>query len=536
MRVTDQTKQQAVVLNMNRNSEKLQSLMTNISSGKRINKPSDDPVGIVMSQDYRTTINHVDTISKNIVADRTWLDAVEASIQQMEKFVTRVKELAIQAADGTASAEGRIIIAGEVDVLLDDLVKIGNSKEGKIFLFSGTKTLTEPLTRSGKESDSRIEFSGTRIKSQNKTIPLLQSLPLLGLDEGEIMMNLYDRDRQKTEIVVKLDGSESLDEVVKKINLSVSAESGFVEDPESPTGFKHKMLAQIGVDESLYLDPSYGYRLQLDEDTTGLFESMDFGIVGDDFGLNPSLPRLSFQKGDLDQYEASFSGYSNKNYIARVIRGGEFGAARFIVSDDNGESWSQAQILNQSIDVYNPEGDANGRIELNFKSGTLPYFVEGLEFHFDGNPVVAYQGNEDIKEVLVDSGIKIPVNVTAKQIFFQDPEDRESVNVFDTINQLRQAMLNDDQTAIVKSIEDITLSYNQILKQRGQIGVIMNEFQSSEDRISQTKLSKTEQLSELEDLDLPKAIIELNSAETLNSASLSAGARLIQPSLLQFLK
>jgi flagellin-like hook-associated protein FlgL len=268
---------------------------------------------------------------------------------------------------------------------------------------------------------------------------------------------------------------------------------------------------------------------------------MKFGILGDPTGYtitgdDNDLPQLSDQILDASEFEAQFNGYSKSNYLIRVIKGGGFGVAQYSVSDDGGETWSKATLLQKQNEIFNPEGKASNKVKLQFNTSMSPYFREGLEFQFDGNEFVTYHGNEQIKDVLIDNGIKVALNINAKQIFFEEPDNPNTVNIFDMMNRLKEALRDDDELSVQKSINDVQLAIDQVLDKQSQIGSTFKEMESSEDRIDSNIDFKSSELSNLEDMDLAKGAVDLNNAELKHKVSLDSAARLIQPTLINFLK
>ncbi|MBU2510912.1 hypothetical protein KJ966_06225 [bacterium] len=594
MRVTELTKHNAVTKNLNTNSEELQELMVGISNGKILNKPSDDPVGAAKVQDFRTSINHSKTLEKNISADKVWLNTNEETIKQIGEALRHVKDLALEGANGASTKENRSTLANEIKIITKDLIDLGNKKEGKLYLFAGTKTFTKPLEVSSEITDPVVKFFGARIKSAEKIIPINQSEPLNGILPGSFTLYLNETPEYQSEdklsqlekldaeqkadkptgmeeaedakitdekkpaspsidetegennlpkkIVIVLDGTESIEQIIKKINDAAIAEDGYVEDPHSPIGFKTKIAGDIGIDNSIYLYPTKGINLQFGEDTTGFFNRMNFeqiGMPGDaataakaeegtDTGVDIEI--------DPAEYEAVFNGFSKDNYLVRVIKGGTFGLAQIIISDDGGKTWSQPKVLNRKTEIFNPEGKASNKVDLEFKANQDPFFREGLEFQFRENEFVKYKGNEQIKEVLVDNGIKVALNINAKQLFKKDPVDEGTADVFDMLNRLSEALKDDDQLSVMKSIDDIDKSINQVLKFRSQIGSTFKELESSEERIQKNMDFRREELSKLEDMDLAKGAVDLNKAELKHKTALDASAKLIQPTLIDFLR
>ncbi|OGH04473.1 MAG: hypothetical protein A2600_04245 [Candidatus Lambdaproteobacteria bacterium RIFOXYD1_FULL_56_27] len=569
MRVTDQTKNNAVQKSLSTNAEELQNLMVGMANGKKLNKPSDDPVGAALVQDFHTSIDRSKSLEKNIGSDKVWLNATESAVSQISDMVLKIKEMTLKGANGGVTKEERMALSKEIEMMTQDLVKLVNKKEGKLFLFSGTKTLTEPLKLNSKLKEAEIKFDGLRVKSERSIIPLDQTHPINkvvpGITPGKLELLVEPKPELDAEgnpipvpepepvegetpkpktVSVELTGEETVQEVVKKINDAFIAKGNYQEDPSSPSGYKADLFAQMGVDNHLYLDPAYDHDFKILSDTTGLAKGMGFHFLGQEkgpaLGVEGASGEAQPAPGEaaipFDEFEPLFRGYSKENYIVKVVQGGTYGTALYVVSDDDGKTWSPKQSLNKQIEIFNPEGKPSDQIRLQFEAPGKPYFMEGLEFRFTGNEFVEYHGNDVIKEVPIDNGIKVALNTTATELLMKDPEDPETVDTFEVLNRLMSALEEDDQQTVIKSVQEIDNGINQVLKKRAEIGSRVLELESSEDRLSQNIDSKGAEMSKIQDMDLAKGSIDLNKAELKHKSALDASARLIQPTLVQFLK
>lgn len=544
MRVTDLTKHSTVKKNLQRTSSDLQNLMVGISSGKVLNKPSDDPLGAAKVQDFHTSIDRSKSLERNISADKVWLNAMELNIEQLGEAFKKVKEVAIQGANGSQTIESRQTMAHEIDAILNDVTNLGNAKEGKLYLFSGTKTFTPPFERQPSITEPEIYFYDLKLHSTTTTIPLDQKKPIPELQPGTFTLSIKNQsdgaETPPTDLTVHLNGTESLREVVNKINEAAVAEQGYQNDDYFPTGFKARIFADIGVDQKTHIEPEMGASIKFGSDTTGFLKLMNFQTsdgspvsskTDESVSQGPSPIRL-----DNAQFEAQFKGYSKENYTVRIIQSGTYGNAKYIVSDNDGKSWSKPQFLNRENEIFNPDGKASNKVQLSFRAPEAPWFQEGTEIKFKGNEFMAYKGNEQKKQVLLDNGIKVALNITGNELFFEDEADEDSINMFDVLNRLSEALKDDDQLSVTKSIGDVDKCINQILDKRGLVGSIVRELESSEERIESNIDFKSTEKSKIEDMDITKGATDLNAAELKHKVALDSTARLIQPTLINFLK
>ncbi len=147
----------SLVSDIRRNVEDLFNLQERLASGKKVNAPSDDPVGVHRLLRYRETISSMDQYMRNIDFAKNYLSSVDGVLSQAGNILLRLRELAVSQATGTASAETRKYASYEVGELYNQLIGIGNSKLGERYLFSGYLYTTQPFDTDGNYSGDTNE-------------------------------------------------------------------------------------------------------------------------------------------------------------------------------------------------------------------------------------------------------------------------------------------------------------------------------------------------------------------------------------------
>ena len=123
---------------------------------------------------------------------------------------------------------------------------------------------------------------------------------------------------------------------------------------------------------------------------------------------------------------------------------------------------------------------------------------------------------------------RIPINLIGSEVF----ED-----IFVSVEKLEEALETNDSAVISSQVlEDIKNSMSTVLKYRAQIGARSNRLEATVLRLDANEVDYLELLSNTEDIDLARMITELKMEESVYRASLSVGARIIQPSLVDFLR
>lgn len=128
-----------------------------ISSGRRILTPADDPVGASRVLALSQSVSVTEQFQSNINAAESKLRLEETALGSVTNALQRVRELALQGNNDTNTAQDRDAIAVEVRELLDGLLRVANSQdESGEYLFAGFKTQTQPFSASG----STFSYSG----------------------------------------------------------------------------------------------------------------------------------------------------------------------------------------------------------------------------------------------------------------------------------------------------------------------------------------------------------------------------------------
>ncbi len=149
MRVSNKVLYNTVMGNMQRNLEKLLELQDSASSGKKINKPSDDPAGAARLINYNMAISKAGQYQRNIDNGTAFLSATESAVAETQEALQRAKELALTALSETNSAADRDTMAKEVEQLYEQVRQIANTKYDDRYIFSGFRTDTAPYDDTG---------------------------------------------------------------------------------------------------------------------------------------------------------------------------------------------------------------------------------------------------------------------------------------------------------------------------------------------------------------------------------------------------
>jgi flagellar hook-associated protein 3 FlgL len=125
------------------------SMLEQLSTQKRINRVSDDPIGLSQALKRKSQINNYDQFIKNIEFSKGFLERTEAALQGITENLMRAKELSVSLANATYGPASRDAAALEVREMIEGVVSLANSTYGNRYLFGGFRTQTPPVSREG---------------------------------------------------------------------------------------------------------------------------------------------------------------------------------------------------------------------------------------------------------------------------------------------------------------------------------------------------------------------------------------------------
>jgi flagellar hook-associated protein 3 FlgL len=121
-----------------------------VSSGKRITTPSDDPAGAAQILQLDQTQANIDQYKKNITGATNNLELEDSSLESVNNLLVRVRELTVQAGDGALSQKERQGIATELGLRLEELSNIANTRSANgEYIFAGFQGKNAPFVQSG---------------------------------------------------------------------------------------------------------------------------------------------------------------------------------------------------------------------------------------------------------------------------------------------------------------------------------------------------------------------------------------------------
>lgn len=144
MRITNSVLVNNLKNNLSRNIRTLERMQNQLTKGRRINKPSEDPTGMVESLRLASRLRENAQFQDNVQDALGWLNTTDDALGSLTSALQRVYELTIQGANAPLDTDERLAICAEVKQIREEIGVIANTTHGDRYIFGGTNTTEKP--------------------------------------------------------------------------------------------------------------------------------------------------------------------------------------------------------------------------------------------------------------------------------------------------------------------------------------------------------------------------------------------------------
>ena len=550
MRVTNNLMIHNVMRSLNNNLITMSELQLQLSTGKRIHKPSDDPVGTTKIIKLKSDIAE-NTQYKNNARDATsWLEMSENSLMDIKEIEQRLRELTVQAANGSNTPEDTAKIAAEVDQLKKEIIVLSNSSMAGRYLFSGFQTDTPLLNKDGTynidvtaediEDFQPIAYEVSIGESMNVGSNYLDFLGYVPEDTVAVDTFVFGDPRYKgveaeaathTKIQGPVDLNTDLSGVTGDVTVNVDGKVFRVDKSKldgtlTQSEFVHVLnsaeqitpppaspVPTLSSEATIYFSPGDGSSVAGEL----LIENKTFGSQAVTVNSNFSSLYTSGPTTDLgaDASNAVLTGTETISDMDMKV-----GTNSFVVTY-NGKSERIDVEVEVGDTVADFETKVNNALKDTFGTNGASPPVNNVSMSATSGGVVSFTGLSKNDGSRTD--LKVDVIMTKKPQLIQDLED------------FSIALKGMDDEGIQSFLGKIDDHLDNTLVELAEIGAKRNRLKFIENRIDDNDLAMTAQLSSVQDIDYAATTIAFKSMESIYQASLSVGAKVIQPTLVDFI-
>jgi flagellar hook-associated protein 3 FlgL len=131
---------------------RLSKNLQQLSTGKQINLPSDDPFATTRAMLFRSELDENKQYQRNVGEATSWQSTADTALGQIGDLTLRARDLLVQGATDTVTPSGRAAIASEIDELVNSIKGTANTQYAGRFIFAGSQTQTAPYLQGAVDS------------------------------------------------------------------------------------------------------------------------------------------------------------------------------------------------------------------------------------------------------------------------------------------------------------------------------------------------------------------------------------------------
>jgi flagellar hook-associated protein 3 FlgL len=495
---------------MNHTLSELMELNQKASSQKKINRPSDDPVGMSKILSSRDNMRAYTRYQDNIDTAKGWLGLADENLVQANTLVTRLKEIAEQAATGTMSADNREEVSYEARQLFRQLINIGNTTYENKHIFGGHK-VEEPAfeeTLWMTTNDSAVASSTFSIAGSTEKTILVRFLEDGTVNNGVNDLDYeYSTDGGKTFTTATLGASSN--------TLDLGGVQLSLEDGVAVTAYDSNVPGSANNGTWMWVRPTARY-MGDDSDTIDVETLVD----PNDEGLATSAV-----------------GTFDRNVVVRIDEDSNLASnISYSYSLDGGINWTTGQSK--------PADGTASSASIVIPGGYLVLGSSGGNNVYSGDQFVVHPYTAKI-EVEISPNAYVQVNESGKDIFggvYGEGSnasvvfpDNVSKNMFDSVGRLIGYLETNNQAGIQEALEDMRESSQHILNRAARIGARENRLEVSESMLETLKFNEDERLSHTEDVDITELMTKLASQEIAYQTIMRSSSNIMRMSLVNYL-
>ena len=462
VRVTNKMLATNYLNDMRTNLNNMKQLQTQMTTGKQIKVPSEDPFKASRAMQIYTDIDANKQYNQNIVDATNWLDTTDSSINQVGQVLNRVRELLVSSGNAGYGTGEKKSIKDEINEKVGQLSQILNTSFDGKYLFGGQKVEVKPVDVEKIGENNKLVFykNGGGSLADDTMIPV---------DTGVTgaISNLNTNWASKT-ITFGVETSKDASGKPVYTNSSITLDNG----------------------------------TKLDGNVDKLIENIQSKIDS-----NTNLQNKVIVKKEI------INGIVNIKFMSTPLNSVE-------ITDNVGASGT------------------------NTNATTLPSEISSSFL----NKIIMSTENDNLKKrmsIEVSAGVTLDYNVTSVDVlkYGSGPKDDLKDLLFRIVNHLDGN--NDDGTAIDsgsakkltnEDLADMTTAINNILAKRSAVGAKQNSMDDAKARNTDQNFNLTEILSKTMDIDITEKTMEYSVMQTVYLASLQASAKVIQPTLMDYLR
>lgn len=527
MRITNKIIQNNNLANINTNKIYQDILSTQMSTQKKINRPSDDPVVAIRALRLRSNVTEVTQYySKNIPDAESWLSITEDSLNNLTTIITNMISQCTKGANGDLTTSDRQIILEQLQALGDEVYSTADADYAGRYVFTGYRTDTSMRFDANETLKTTIteQLSADAIDS----LTIVNTKSAAGDDLADINKENYADINVEAMDVTSSDvyrirlAYDNCDDELPILSYPVQQT-----DAEGEITLDWQEITTELVHE-YDNDPSPAQRVQEASDN-GEEVAIYVPETGELYLSSAAYDRLMNLKDDvttsaLDEAEIRVT-YQKSKWENGDLRPQHYFACATTDADGNAIEYNQG-YLKGIVEKQVIEYDVGFNQTIRVNSTADECFKHGIGRTVD-DLVQAMQEVADIQKIMDDLEA---VKQTATGDDLAEVEKQLEVvgKAYDLLKDKAQRMFEEGITVMQGYLDEANLSITNCGTRSSKLELIKNRMQTQKTTFETLK-------SENEDVDITDIAIKLSSAQLTYEAALMATGKVTQTSLLNYI-
>ena len=531
MRITNKMLSDNYLNDMQTNLNNLRKIQQQITTQSNFSKPSDAPFDVSISMQMQSAINANTQYGKNITNTKNWMESTDTALGQIGEIYKNIRDDLIKAGGAPYRSDDMAKIKDEINQYVSSVSEILNSNSQGAFIFGGTKSSSKPVsvqnnyivTKSNADSGS-INISGI----PDSTLP------------------------SSTMYKITADTVESSGNV-KKVICQRSSDGG-------KTWTAGSSYTPDAAHNSITVD---GFNIQFNPNlNTKAKDTYTFSLV-----KNTQLTYNSSDNQAVQNLPAVISdGFTASNWAGKDITfnvNGSSKDSKITLDFSNTPSAAIDDVIKNINDKITANSDLKGKVFAQKTSDNKIRFdtlTNDIVFLKDSTvsdlPVISTNPKKQIpniqlsqmgsaRQTEISQGVLVKYNVSASDVInygngnkdnmmdlfkriINNLDGKDDAGIEDT-DAARKSLANED-------LADLDKAMTQILKVRSDVGSVENRMTAAQNQNTDSNTNMTDVLSKTKNVDITKVIMEYATAQTVYLASLQTSAKIIEPTLMDYIR
>ena len=543
MRITNQMMVNSSLANIQVNKGQMSTLDTQLSTQKKINKPSEDPIIAIRALRLRASLDQVTQyLGKNIPDASSWMSVTHDALDEANSIVMDLNKYCVQGSTDSYSSAERNTLSESLEKLVEAYYSQGDVDYAGRHVFTGyntDKTLTYQSDAEAADVDYTITQQFTRENISTKTVytNAYSNEDLINLnvktDDGTATGTVITpnvEDVHRLQLGYKDVSSEGQTFWYQDKSVEVSA------DGASATMKTYQLDDKGAIAKDDSGNPIVLTTTEINADTDG--KLVVAGFMDDPITFS-STTDTNYIPGDNEITMNATTGdlLLGKNAYQQIYENNSFSVTyskdNFIKGDIDPTMYYNCVDNNTGVTYNKDQEDIEYNVNFSQKLKVNTEASEAFNMYLGRNVddlVAAVQNRLDVEKQItqVESMMK-------EEAYSDDASQEKLTSILEGLNKQNDLAKDQMTKAFEKGITQMQNYQQQLSNSKADVGNRMTRLDLTKSRLTEQKTNFTSLKSQNEDVDLEEVVVNYSSAELVYNASLTAASKVVKQSLLDFL-